>query len=132
MSSTAVTRENAALVVRAHELIAQWDQADRDEQARLDRHQEWVTHMVEVERWRPEALPCVHGTAMWPDRGQVCGACEADAEDWAESHEQTPAERMQAALAAARRELAAASRADSRVSAPGSDPWGIDDDLPPF
>lgn len=100
---------------RAAEVLAGWDAeeaaAKAAAEARLEAHTAWVTYMVEVERIRPETLPCIHGTAMWPDRGQVCGACEAEAE--ADSYtydsrtpEEIAADRQRAALAQAEREAA--------------------------
>lgn len=94
---------------RALEIIAAWEKAEREDADRRKAHDEWVTYMVEVERIRPETLPCVHGTAMWPDRGQVCGACEAEAEDAAyedRTPEEIEADMERAALAQAERELA--------------------------
>lgn len=92
---------------RALEIIAAWEKAEREDAERRKAHEEWVTYMVEVERIRPETLPCVHGTAMWPDRGQVCGHCEAEAEDYDDrTPEEVEADMERAALAQAERELA--------------------------
>lgn len=76
-SQAEIAKALTAVADRAAGILAGWD-ADDAAKERGDAHAEWVTHMVEVERIRPETLPCIHGTAMWPDRGQVCGACEAD------------------------------------------------------
>lgn len=107
---------------RAAEILAGWDAADAADRQRRDAHAEWVTHMVEVERIRPETLPCIHGTAMWPDRGQVCGYCEAESEDAAyedRTPEQIAADRHLAALSQAEREAARAAEPD---------PWAASDD----
>lgn len=101
---------------RAAEIRAGWDADEAAAKERRDAHSAWVAYMVEVERVRPETLPCVHGTAMWPDRGQVCSACEAEAEEYA-CDDRTPAEvaadRQRAALAQAEREAARAVEPDS-------------------
>lgn len=105
---------------RAAEILAGWDADDAAAKERLDAHAEWVAHMVEVERIRPETLPCIHGTAMWPDRGQVCSYCEAEAEDAAyedRTAEEIAADRQRAAFDQATREAAAKT-----------DPWAASDD----
>lgn len=131
MSSTAVTTESAHLAVRAHELIAQWNAEEAQTRATIERHYAWVEHMVTVERIRRETLPCHHGTSFWPDRGQVCCACENESDYEAEPL--TAAQIMSHAMEQARCEFAAAApRLDPRSSQPGGDPWAIDDDLPPF
>lgn len=112
MPSTAATKANAHLIARAHEIIATWEKAEHEDAERRVAHAEWVTYMVEVERIRPETLPCVHGTAMWPDRGQVCGACEAEAEDYAfedRTPEEIEADRLKVALDQATREAESAA-----------------------
>lgn len=106
---------------RAAEILAGWDADDAAAKERLEAHTAWVTHMVEVERIRPETLPCIHGTAMWPDRGQVCDACEAEAAEYA-SDDRTPEEiaidRQRAALAQAEREAAHGAEPDSLTDHP--------------
>lgn len=112
---------------RAAEILAGWDAeeaaAKAAAEARLEAHTAWVTYMVEVERIRPETLPCIHGTAMWPDRGQVCGYCEAEAEDAAyedRTAEEIAADRQRAALSQAEREAAQAAEPDPWA---GSNDW---------
>lgn len=104
---------------RANELLAQWAAEEKAIEERNARYAEYVDYMVNVERIRPEALPCVHGTAMWPDRGQVCGACEYEAEDHAAAAEMSDADLYAAAVAQAERE---AQRAAEIAAMP--DPWG--------
>lgn len=132
MSSTAATRANAHIVARAHEIIAGWN--DQQEQTRLavENHYAWVEEQVNVHRVRRETLPCHHGTSFWPDRGQVCGSCEAEAEDAAAAAdlpEPTEAQIMARAMEQARRELGAPGQLRS---AEEGDPWACDYSLPPF
>lgn len=125
MSATAVTKANAHLIVRAREIVTLWETAEAAEKERIDAHYAWVDHMVEVERVRRETLPCHHGTAFWPDRGQVCGGCENESSYDAEPL--SPAERMANAMEQARYE--------HRVATQEPKPWYAepsDDDLPPF
>lgn len=103
-----MTKTSPEITARAREIVAGWDAAEAADKARRKAHEEWVTYMVEVERIRPETLPCVHGTAMWPDRGQVCGACEAEAEELDDrTADERDADRMRAARIQARMEAAA-------------------------
>ena len=110
--TTIAARAAESIAARAAEIIAEWDKAEAEEEQRQKAHEEWVTYMVEIERIRPETLPCVHGTAMWPDRGQVCGGCEAEAEAYA-YEDRTPdeiaADRLNAALDQATREALSAA-----------------------
>ena len=76
---------------RAAEIVAEAIAYEEAHAAKVADYQAWFDYMVNVERVRPETLPCVHGTAMWPDRGQVCGDCEYEAEDAAYDH-RTPAQ----------------------------------------
>lgn len=129
MSATAVTRDNAAIVARAHEIIAEWNFQEAQRRMRVEAHAEWFDYMVNVMREHPETLPCVHGTAFWPDRGQVCGSCEAEAEDAAaDLPEPTDAQIMAQAMEQARREIGTSG---PLRSAEEGDPWACDD-LPPF
>lgn len=95
-----------AIETRAAEIVAEWAAAEAARAAREAAHYAWVDQMV-AEGTRRECLPCHHGTAFWPDFGQVCGGCEAEGE--AEAYDdRTPAEieadLERAALAQATRE----------------------------
>lgn len=132
MSSTAATKSNAHIVARAREIVTLWETAEAAEKERIDAHYEWVDYMVEVERVRRETLPCHHGTSFWPDRGQVCGSCEYEAEDAAAAAdlpEPTDAQIMAQAIQQARREIGMPGRLRS---AEQGDPWACDYTLPPF
>ena len=97
---------------RAAEIVAEAIAYEEAHAAKVAAHEQWVTYVAEVERIRPETLPCVHGTAMWPDRGQVCGGCEADAEEAAYDHRtpaQVAADRWAGAVAQATREAESAA-----------------------
>jgi len=118
-----IAQEDAMTTIadRAAEILAGWDADDAAAKERLEAHTAWVTHMVEVERIRPETLPCIHGTAFWPDRGQVCTSCESEAEAIAYDYrtpEEVATDRQRAALAQAEREAAHAAEPDSWTDHP--------------
>lgn len=102
-----ITAETAA---RAAAILAEWDAAEAAEAARVAAHYAWVDHMVDVERIRRETLPCHHGTSFWPDFGQVCSGCEAEAEAESYGAEPTQEEREAAALQQALREAELAAQ----------------------
>lgn len=102
-----MTETRPEITARAREIVDGWEAAEKADRARRRAHAKWITYMVEVERIRPETLPCVHGTSFWPDRGQVCGYCEAEAEDPdTRTRAQRRDDRWRAALIQAERELA--------------------------
>ena len=97
---------------RAAQIAAEAIAHEEAHAAKVAEYQAWFDYMVNVERIRPETLPCIHGTAMWPDRGQVCGACEYEAEEIAyddRTPEEREADRRKAALDQATREAESAA-----------------------
>ena len=97
---------------RAAQIVAEAIAHEEAHAAKVADYQEWFDYMVNVERIRPETLPCIHGTAMWPDRGQVCGACEYEAEDAAyddRTPEQVAADRWAGAVRQAKAEAESAA-----------------------
>lgn len=124
-----------AIDIRTAEILAEWeaelDAREAEWEARVESHARWVDYMVNVERIRPETLPCVHGTEFWPDRGQVCGGCEADADDPTRGMTD---EEIAESVEWARRENEARARAQAEselLPAGDTRPWGSDP-LPPF
>ncbi len=104
---------------RTDEILAEWEAVETELSARYDAHGKWVEEMV-AQGHRRESLPCVHGTAFWPDRGQVCWTCEVEGEDLDTLSHTGPQERRATAREVALRELAARVKAEQA------------DELPPF